>query len=184
MPTAPPPSSGAELARELLRDAFGRVAESVPHVVAGLDGEDLSWRPDPGANSIGWLVWHLSRVQDDHLADLAGVDQAWVADGWVERFGLPYAAPATGYGMSTAEVDAFAVSDPAVLSGYHDAVHRLTLRVLRDLDTEGLTRVVDRRWDPPVTALVRLVSVVNDTTQHVGQAAYVRGLLERRAPGS
>ncbi|HET7397225.1 MAG TPA: DUF664 domain-containing protein [Intrasporangium sp.] len=175
--------SGADLARNVLRDAFGRVAETVPDVLAGLTPEDLLWRPDPGANSIAWLVWHLTRVQDDHVADLAGIDQAWIADGWRERFDLPYAAHAVGYGMDADEVGAFVVTDPAVLSGYHDAVHRLTLRVLGDLDAEGLSRVVDRRWDPPVTASVRLVSVVNDTSQHVGQAAYVRGMLERRRAG-
>ena len=41
----------------------------------------------------------------------------------------------------------------------------------------GEDRVVDRTWDPPVTLGVRLVSILDDDTQHAGQAAYVRGLL-------
>ncbi len=48
------------------------------------------------------------------------------------------------------------------------------------LQPADLDVVVDERWDPPVTLGVRLVSVVNEVNQHVGQAAYVRGLLERR----
>ena len=52
---------------------------------------------------------------------------------------------------------------------------------LATLDDDDLDRVVDTRWDPPVTVGVRLVSVIADDLQHVGQAAYVRGLLHRRA---
>ena len=56
-------------------------------------------------------------------------------------------------------------------------MHQLTLAYLSRVTSEELDRVVDRRWDPPVTAGVRLVSVVGDCLQHLGQAAYVRGLL-------
>jgi hypothetical protein len=51
---------------------------------------------------------------------------------------------------------------------------------VRSLSEADLTRVVDRNWDPPVTVSVRLVSVIADDLQHVGQAAYVRGILQRR----
>lgn len=164
-------------ATDILRDAFERVHELVPGVVEGLDAAALSWRPDPDANPVGWLVWHLTRVQDDHLAGVAGRDQVY-PDRWAARFALPYPVDAIGYGHSRADVDACRVEDPALLAGYHAAVHARTLEVLDGLDS--YERVVDDRWDPPVTAAARLVSVVNDTTQHVGQAAYVRGLLDRR----
>ena len=42
-----------------------------------------------------------------------------------------------------------------------------------------LEREVDQSWDPPVTLAVRLVSVVNDITQHAGQAAYAAGIIAR-----
>lgn len=165
--------------QDVLRDAFGRVHDELPAVLDGLSVDELLWRPDPDANPVGWLVWHLARVQDDHLAGVGEVEQVW-ADGWAERFGLPYPDEDLGYGQSRADVDAFRLDDPALLTGYHEAVHDLTLRVLDGADDAWLERVVDERWDPPVTAAVRLVSVVNDITQHLGQAAYVRGLLERR----
>jgi hypothetical protein len=44
-----------------------------------------------------------------------------------------------------------------------------------------LARTVDDRWDPPVTLGVRLVSIADDSLQHVGQAAYLRGLLSARS---
>jgi uncharacterized damage-inducible protein DinB len=161
---------------ELLVDALGRVQESVHQVVDGLGEDDLAFRPEGRGNSIGWLVWHLTRVQDDHVADVAGTEQRWTADGWAERFGLPFGPGATGFGQSAEEVGRLRTS-AALLADYHDAVHRATLDYLAGLTETDLDRVVDERWDPPVTLAVRLVSVVNDDTQHVGQAAYVRGLL-------
>jgi Protein of unknown function (DUF664) len=171
------------LAHDLLADAFGRVHESLPGVVADLSREQLRWRPDADANPVGWLVWHLTRVQDDHLAGVGQVPQAWTEEGYADRFGLPYPVEAHGYGQTRADVDAFDVPGPELLVDYHEAVHGLTARVLADLDARGddaFARVVDFRWDPPVTVAIRLVSVVNDITQHLGQAAYVRGLLDRR----
>jgi Protein of unknown function (DUF664) len=167
-------------AHDILHDAFGRVHESLPGLVEGMGVEDLLWRPDPEANPVGWLVWHLSRVQDDHMAELGGTEQAWTKEGWVSRFDLPYDTASVGYGQSSDEVGAFGVTDPSLLTGYHEAVHRLTESVLDGLDPDDLSRVVDERWDPPVTAAVRLVSVVNDISQHLGQVGYVAGLARRR----
>lgn len=164
-------------ATDILRDAFGRVHEELPEVLSGLTPDELRWRPHPDANPIGWLVWHLTRVQDDHLAGVGTLDQVWTARGWAERFALPYDTSAIGYGHSSAEVAAFAVPDVALLLEYHEETHRATLLILDTLDDAGYARIVDESWDPPVTAAVRLVSVVNDITQHLGQAAYVRGLL-------
>lgn len=163
----------------VLADALSRVREGVPSVVDGLDEDALAWRPDPDANSIAWLVWHLTRVADDHVAEVAGTDQVWMRDGWSDRFGFPFPPEAHGYGHSSADVGAVRV--PAeLLAGYFDAVADAALAYVGTLTPDDLDRVVDDRWDPPVTLGVRLVSVVNDLTQHLGQAAYVRGLLERR----
>ena len=165
---------------ELLTDAYGRIREEVQGVVDGLTPEQLAYRVDGTANSIAWLVWHLTRVQDDHIAGVAGFEQVYNAQGWAERFGFPFPPSAIGYGHSSADVDAVRVDSPDLLVDYHEAVHAQTLRFLEGLKEEELGRVVDERWDPPVTLGVRLVSVVSDDLQHVGQAAFLRGLLERR----
>ncbi len=167
-------------ATQLLVDAFGRVRESVDAVLTGADPATLLWRPDQDANPVGWLVWHLSRVQDDHVAGVVDRSQVWVAGGWFERFDLPYPVGDVGYGQSSDQVAGFDVSDAGLLRDYYTAVSAQTELVLAELTDADYDRVVDERWDPPVTAAVRLVSVVNDVTQHVGQAAYVRGLAERR----
>lgn len=162
---------------DLLVDAFGRVRDTVHHVVDGLRPDQLAFRPSAEANSIAWLVWHLTRVEDDHVADLAGADQTWTAAGWCDRFGLPFDVGATGYGQTAGEVAAVRVEDAGLLTGYQDAVHDACVAYVRTVDAAELDRIVDTRWDPPVSAGVRLVSVVEDAVAHGGQAAYVRGLL-------
>lgn len=162
---------------DLLADSFERVHESTLAVLDGLGDAELRHRPTPDANPVGWLVWHLARVQDDHVADVAGSPQVYTD--YVERFALPYDAGAIGYGQTSEEVGAFAAGAD-LLGEYVAAVHSRTLDFLATLAEADLDRVVDSRWDLPVTLGARLVSVVNDDTQHVGQAAYVRGLLPRK----
>jgi hypothetical protein len=161
---------------ELLIDGFERVRTVVHSAIDGLTIGQLGYRPRPDANPIGWLVWHLSRVADDHLADAGGHKQVWTSQGWHERFGLPFAAEATGYGQSAAEVAQVRVT-AADLADYQDAVFARTLGYLTGLTDADLDRVVDERWDPPVTLGVRLISVLSDDLQHAGQAGYLRGLL-------
>jgi hypothetical protein len=163
---------------EVLVDAFGRIRDATHAVLDGVSPSVLTHRPDPDANSIAWLVWHLTRIQDDHVADVANVEQQWTAGGWYERFGLPFAPGATGYGQSSEEVGQVDV-DGALLLGYFDAVHEVSIRYVRGLQRDDLDRIVDERWDPPVSLGVRLVSVIADDLEHVGQAAYVRGVAER-----
>jgi uncharacterized damage-inducible protein DinB len=163
---------------ELLKDAFTRVVESAGSAVDGLSEDQLAARPGPDANSIAWLVWHLARGQDSQVADVAGHEQVWTSEGYVDRFGLPFDAGATGYGQSSEDVGRVRASAD-LLTAYLRAVHERTVAYLDTLSADDLDRVVDDRWDPPVTLGVRLMSVVNDDTQHVGQAAYARGLLTR-----
>jgi hypothetical protein len=167
------------LTAEILTDAFDRVREVVHAAVDGLTPEQLAFRADDEANSIARLVWHLTRIQDDHVADAAGTEQIWTAKGWVERFGLPFARHATGYGHRPDHVAAIRAG-AELLTAYYDAVHEQTIRYVGGLTDDDLPRVVDERWDPPVTLAVRLVSVISDDLQHAGQAAFVRGLVTRR----
>ncbi|RSN67101.1 MULTISPECIES: mycothiol transferase [Actinomadura] len=164
---------------ELLTDAFDRIREEVHAAADGLTPELLAFRADPEANSIAWLLWHLTRVQDDHVADVAGTAQRWTSDGWADRFALPLDPSDTGFGHGPDEVASVRVDSPDLLTGYHDSVHAMTTEYVAGLTDADLPAVVDRAWDPPVTLGVRLVSVVSDCLQHAGQAAFVRGLAER-----
>lgn len=164
---------------EVVVDGFDRIREVVHEAVEGLSPEQLIASPAPEANTIAWLVWHLTRVQDDHIADLRGTEQIWTAQGWLDRFELPFPASDIGYGHRPEDVVAVRVDSAELLIGYHDAVHEATTAWAAGLDEAALDRIVDEAWDPPVTLGVRLVSVLSDDLQHAGQAAYVRGLVLR-----
>jgi uncharacterized damage-inducible protein DinB len=161
---------------ELLVDSFNRVSEGAHEVVKGLSPDQLAERPGPRANSIAWLLWHLARIQDDHVAEVADLEQVWTAQGWADRFALSFDAADTGYGHTPEQVASVQVGAD-LLTGYLDAVQEQTTAYVSQLTEQDLGRVVDDRWDPPVSLGVRLVSVVNDDAQHVGQAAYVKGLI-------
>lgn len=165
---------------ELLADAHSRIKGIVHAAVEDLTADELADRLDPSANSVGWLVWHLARVQDDHVAEVAGRPQTWTEDGWDERFGLPFDPSDIGYGHSPEEVAQVRAASADLLTGYYDAVHEQTGTYLRTLADADLDTVVDRRWNPPVTLGVRLVSLISDDLQHAGQAAFLRGVLLRR----
>lgn len=165
---------------ELLIDAFGRIRADVHGAVHGLIPAQLAVRLDDQANSIAWLVWHLTRIQDDHIADVAEIEQVWTAGGWAERFALPFDPTETGYGHSAADVAAVKVTSGDLLIDYHDAVHDQTIRFVERITDPDLDRIVDDAWDPPVSLGVRLVSVINDNNEHAGQAAFVNGIVRRR----
>jgi hypothetical protein len=161
--------------RELLRDSFTRLIEHVEDLTDELTDEIAFFRLTASANSIAWLIWHSARVQDAQLCDIAGTEQVWTRDGWVDRFGLDLPRDDTGYGHDPDDVGK--VRAPAdLLAGYYHAVHKVTLEYIASVTADELSRIVDERWNPPVTASVRLVSIIDDCAQHLGQAAYVRGI--------
>ena len=164
-----------DAARELLRDSFNRIIEHVNNLTDDLTDDISFFRPTATANSIAWLIWHSARVQDAQLADIAGTDQVWFTGGWVDQFALDLPRDAHGYGQSPEEVGK--VRAPAdLLAGYYHAVHKVTLEYIASVTADELERVVDTNWNPPVTASIRLVSIIDDCAQHLGQAAYVRGI--------
>jgi hypothetical protein len=165
----------APAAREILRDAFTRIIEHLDDLTDGLTDDVSFYRPTSEANSIAWLIWHSARIQDAQVAHIAGVEQVWLTGGWVDRFALDLPRDAHGYGHTAEEVGK--VRAPAdLLAGYYHAVHKMTLAYVAGITASELARVVDENWNPPVTASVRLVSVIDDAAQHLGQAAYLRGI--------
>ena len=162
-------------AREILRDSFTRLIEHVDRITEDLADEVSFYRPTADANSIAWLIWHSARVQDAQVAHIAGIEQLWFSAGWVDRFALDLPRDSHGYGHTAEEVGK--VRAPAdLLAGYYHAVHTMTLEYIAGVTDAELARIVDENWEPPVTASVRLVSIIDDCAQHLGQAAYIEGI--------
>lgn len=164
---------------DILIDSIARVKETATRAVTGLTQAQLEARVDPESNTIAWLVWHLSRGQDLQVADVAGSEQVWTSDGWADRFDLPFGPTESGYAHSADDVAKVRGLSPELLADYLAAVTDRTIEYLGGLSDDDLARVVDTRWNPPVTLAVRMVSVVSDDLQHAGQAALLRGILER-----
>ncbi|HEY7054620.1 MAG TPA: mycothiol transferase [Mycobacterium sp.] len=184
-----PDTTDAAAAQELLRDSFTRLIEHVDGVTDGLSDDIATYRPTPQANSIAWLLWHSARVQDVQICDIAQVlngrsdkprfaEHVWTRDGWVDRLGLDLPRDDTGYGHKPDDV-AKVQAPTELLAGYYHAVHDMTLEFVKTLTAADLERIVDERWNPPVTASARMVSIIDDCAQHLGQAAYLSGI----APG-
>jgi hypothetical protein len=161
---------------ELLLELYGRIPPLARDAVEGLDVDQLIEPPSPGTNSIGWLVWHLARVQDHHVSEILDTSQIWIDGDWAGHFGLTPDPSNIGYGHTAADVLAVRPDRPEVLLNYLDAVDQRTRSMLETIVPTDLDRIVDRRWDPPVTLGVRLISIADDSLQHAGQAAYIRGL--------
>jgi len=167
---------------EILIEVFGRVAEHVHNAVDGLDAEQLATAPVPGSNPIGWLVWHLTRVEDAHIAELLEADQVWTTGDVAARFGVDADPENSGYGHTPEQVAAIRPDGPGALLDYFEAVSARTRSYLEGVTATDLDRIVDERWDPPVTLGVRLVSIADDEVQHGGQANYARGMLLGNRP--
>ena len=164
--------------RDLLADAVERIGQGVHRVLTEIDQRALTYRADPEANTIAWLLWHLTRGQDAQIASAFGLEQVWETEGWADRFALPFPRSATGYGQSGDEVAA--VDVPAeLLAGYYEATQKVTLAQLAATSDADLDRVVDSHWNPPVTLGVRLISIIDDDVKHLGQAEFIKGLAQR-----
>jgi hypothetical protein len=165
--------------QELLVDGYGRALETLEKALDGLTPEDLDKRPCEDCNSMGWLAWHLARVQDHQLSDLAGAEQLWIKEAWHRQFGREPDANDIGFGHSSADVAAFRSPAPEVLLDYYRAVMDNGHLFIRGLTPDDLDRELNEPWFQPLpTVGVRLISVMSDCLQHAGQVAYLRGMLK------
>jgi len=162
--------------QELLTDIFERNSQAVGRTLDGLNQEELNRLPKPDCNSIGWLVWHLTRGQDGAIADLAGEEQLWIKEQWHAKYDRSANAADTGFGNSPEDVAAFKSPDAKTAMDYHQAVVARTKKYVGQLSESDLGRELKNPVFPTVG--VRLVGCISDNLQHAGQAAYVRGLLQ------
>jgi hypothetical protein len=170
--------------RELIVDGYDRLPDLMKEVLAGLRAADLDWQPGGDCNSLGWTAWHLTRVQDSQIADLAGKEQRWIEDGWHRKFDRAADPDDTGYGHTPAEVRAFRSPSVKVQFDYLRATVERTREYLAAVDSADLDRELDEPYRPRPTVGVRIVSILADCHQHAGEASYIRGLLEARGKRS
>lgn len=163
-------------AQDLFRDFALRPA-SAARKIPQLSYQQLNSHLAQHPNSIAWLLWHAGREVDMQLSELSGKEQIWTAEGFRERFGLGPLGDSMGYGHSRFEAARIIVDRQDLLVDYLEAALTACTLYADDLEEEAWEEVVDHSWDFPVTRSTRLVSLVDDAAQHVGQAAYIAGAL-------
>lgn len=166
-------------AKEVICEALERIRSLTHRTLDGLTLDELHRQPSPETNSIAWLIWHLTRVQDTSLSGIMGVEQDWVTQGWHARFDLPPDPQLDGFGDTPEQVATFRVSSLQVLLDYHDHITERSKAYVGGLAPADFDRELDEpQWQPLPTVGVRLLSVLSDNLQHAGQAAYLRGLFQ------
>ena len=165
--------------RDFITDLLGGLPRTLDVALDGITAEQLAYRPGEQSNTIAWLVWHLTRIQDRIVSDLAGREQAWVADGWHAKFGRPPDAGDTGIGCTSEQVLSIRPETSQLLLDYYDAVFKRSADFLRTVTQADLDGVLDPN-SPEMTVGNRLRTCILDNAQHAGQAAYLRGLIESR----
>ena len=165
--------------QQLLVNIYQRMSREIEQILDGLTAEDLRKRPSPGANPIGWLIWHATRSMDRTIGDAILGEQLWISEGWHQKFSLPPDPLNTGYGHTDAQVDNLKIPDVQTLLDYHRAVMKVMLNYLEHLSEDDLDKEHPFSVEPGAERAfyLRILANVHDI-QHIGQAGYVRGLIK------
>src|SRR5699024_1481813 len=174
---------------KVLQDLVARPSQALDNFWDDLDPSRLNNHPGGHPNSIAWLIWHTARETDAQIAPLADQEQVWTADGFDARFGLTDVHRGTGeVGLGQSAEQARAVTVEATPEGkrllreYLDPVYAMATRWIATLNETELDRVIDDQFDPRVTLGIRVISVLDDVTQHIEQTASPAVTVEETAP--
>ena len=164
-------------AKDIVIDALGRIRSILHRTLAGLSLDEIHRQPRPDANSIAWLTWHLTRVQDNGISGLFDQEQAWLSQGWHAQFAMAPDPDNEGQGHTPEQVAAFRAPAIQTLLDYHDSVCTRSQNFVTGLAPADFNRELNEpQYQPPPTVGVRLVSILSDNLQHAGQVAYLRGV--------
>ena len=164
---------------EFIVDALAREQELLLEAVQDLTPEELGWRAGPEANPIGWILWHMIRVEDMWFQFFVQrKTEIWERDGWNETFGLP--TRDNGFGHTQEQVADFPVLDLAALLRYGEAVRQATLEYLKTMGPEDYA-VVPREQRPEMSVGAIFRQIIGEVYQHQGHIAYLKGL-QRSGP--
>jgi hypothetical protein len=171
--------------RELITGTFEDYWGRFDRALEGLTSEELAWRPQDDCNPIGFIAWHMARVEDRFLHHFAkGTEEVWVKNAWYAKFGLD--AADHGVRFTLEQVAAFPAISPELLSGYLEDVRRETRTFLQEFQLQDLDVVSGRspfspnipagsdKW--PMGHMFR--QLFGELNQHLGQVSYVRGMVK------
>jgi len=166
----------------LISDQFDRIERELALIFEGLTAEDLDRQPTPDCNSIGWLVWHLTRSLDRNMSELMDKEQLWISDKWHARFNRSSDPGDTGYKHTSEQVRSFVSPGSYISMGYLRAIlNRIQGYIENNLNESDLDRTtLSPTLQNTASVMSRLSGEVRHAFMHIGQADYVRGLLKQR----
>lgn len=158
-------------------DNLNRIQRALTEALDSLTYEELTWQPDDEANSIGFLLWHITRCEDTYIQSLIFQrPQVWVSEGWHDRMSLPDDLWNNGNGYTVEQLTDFRVPELKDLLEYAQEVRRRTNDFLRDLTPERSEEIIAQEGFGGISVGGLLSYMLCELTQHIGQIAYIRGL--------
>lgn len=161
---------------KFIQHSLNQVYERLQASCQGLTREQMLWRPAPGANHIGFILWHLGRANDSMMQRATKGSQVWEEEGWYKRFGYPQEGMGTGFGEE--QIDALPLPQPEELLAYLTRVHQELLKRVQSMTPEHLDRPMDPA-QPDRTVGMMLRHIITHSNNHHGQVDYIRGLEEQ-----
>ena len=163
--------------RDLVRSGLDEYLEGLEQALDGLTPVELAWQPAPSSNNITWQVWHMARVEDRWVNSyLRQGTEVWIADKWYSKFGLQ----PEDHGARQSAEDSAAMPDLplAGLMDYYRVVRDSTNSYVDNLTADDLGKSYSHpRTNPGPTVNWVLAHLLVEEAQHLGQVAYVRGIL-------
>ena len=163
------------LFKDSIKSAMSEYLEDLKLKLDGLTEPELCWQVGLESNTIIWLVWHMARVEDNWINGVVGGnDTVWSSGGRSVKTGID--AEDNGYGDTPDDVRALPAVAVADLMDYFEAVRSSGLSVIDGLDDDDLGKEFVRRGRSVNLEWI-LGHVVVEESQHLGQIAYVRGMI-------
>ena len=159
---------------EFIEDAFNTEHEYLMDALGDLTADELMWRAGPEANPIGWILWHMTRIEDMWFQFfIQSQTEIWERDGWNEKFGLP--TRDNGFQHTLEQVADFPAYDLSEMTRYGEAVRSATLAYLKTVTSEQMDEV-PREARPEMSVGRIFRQVIGEIYQHQGHIAYLKGL--------
>ena len=163
---------------EFYLETVGRADVTLKRAMEGLTDAELRQQvAGPQSNPIGWLVWHLTRTRDSIVANFSGTKTLWETE-WAAKLGMDANPPQ----YKPEDVHTFDPKSVDLLMGFFGAVEKHTADIVGKLNDADLERMVQPmvQGRPPASVAARLGVILNDNIQHIGQVAYLRGMLREQ----
>ncbi len=160
---------------EARKSILNSLEQSQGYLTEALDGltqEEAAWSPGVECNSITFILWHLSRVEDFFVNRvIQRQKELYEAENWQEKLGTPVKA----YQYTVEELQAWPAPKLEVLREYANSVREKTLALIQSIPPEKLSELA-RPDRPPDTIGGILGRISTEIAMHVGQIAYLRGV--------